>query len=98
MGGSTLVVHLWRLDRFFVCGLLLLVISLTVSPVSAIIISGENDTSDDVVAIIQHMEMMEEKSPNISDAKAEVEKELRDATLTPKAACARCHTPGQGGP
>jgi hypothetical protein len=98
MGGMTLVKNFSGLGRFFVCALLLLVMSLTASPVLATMDSNGNQTDEAMAAIMEHMEMMEKKSPSISDRKEEIVQDLNNGTVTPKAACSRCHTPAQGAP
>jgi hypothetical protein len=62
---------------------------------------GQKDTKykDDKAAakVIEHMEKMKEKCPEIDGKKKEIEEELNSGTETPHGACAHCHIEGTRG-
>ncbi len=88
-----------RLLKFstFLLSVLVLLISLTVSPVYARMNKPDKvEKAEDKV--IRHMEKMKEKCPSIDEKKKQVEKKLKDGTISWHKSCLHCHEEGQGAP
>ena len=88
-----------RLLKFstFLLSVLVLLISLTVSPVYARMNKPDKvEKAEDKV--IRHMEKMKEKCPSIDEKKKQVEKKLKDGTMSWHKSCLHCHEEGQGAP
>lgn len=71
---------------------LLLLISLTMSPVLAKMKSGGKNIDKTTARVTKHMEKMRQKCPGIEEKKIrQVEEKLRNGTIRPKDACSHCH-------
>ncbi len=95
----TKITLLKRFFKFstFLLSLLVLLISLTVSPVYARMDKPDKvEKAEDKV--IRHMEKMKEKCPSIDEKKKQVEKKLKDGTISWHKSCLYCHEEGQGAP
>jgi hypothetical protein len=97
MAKTSLAKYFRKLSVFCLCALLLTVISLTFGPVYAKMDSDKNKDDKAAAKVIEHMEKMKEKCPEIGGKKKQVEEKLNSGTETPHGACAHCHTGGTGG-
>jgi hypothetical protein len=75
---------------------LLVLISLTTTPVYAELVS-DNDKSDRAAArVTRHMDKMKQKCPGMDEKKKQIEEKLRNGTMRPKEACSHCHIKERG--
>ncbi len=96
----TKITLLKRFLKFFtfLLSVLVLLISLTVSPVYAKMDSEGNKVDKAKDKVIRHMEKMKEKCPWIDEKKKQVEKKLNNGTMSWHKSCLHCHEEGQGAP
>ncbi len=97
MARISLAKYFGKLSVFCLCTLLLTVIILTFQPVFARTDSEKNKDDKAAAKVIEHMEKMKEKCPEIDGKKKEIEEKLNSGTETPHGACAHCHIEGPGG-
>jgi hypothetical protein len=71
-----------------------LLVSLTMSPVSANANSGGDQTDTATETLIRHMNLMVEKFPEMEGKKAQVQEQLSNGKM-PHEACSHCHIKGE---
>ena len=82
----------------FLLSVLVLLVSLTLSPAYAKMDSEGNKVDKAEDKVIRHMEKMKEKCPWIDEKKKQVEKKLENGTMLWHKSCTHCHEEGQGAP
>jgi hypothetical protein len=98
MNRIRLAKYVRRLYVFFLCALLLTVITLTFGSAFAKMDWAKNKNDKAAAKVINHMEKMKEKCPWIDEKKKQVEKKLQDGTISWHKSCLHCHEEGQGAP